>query len=185
MKYGVFSPELLLDMTFYGIVQAICLLGSFCVVIFGFNGGDLGRDCNNAYSDQCEPVFRARATAYTTMTWMFLLLAWELIHFRRSFFAMPDGLKRWWMHLWGNKFLFFSVTIVAILVFPTLYIPVLDTVVFMHVGITWEWAVVFIATFVFMVSSEGWKWSKRIYYRRSASHTAAATAEIGEAGTAL
>lgn len=182
MKYGVFTPELLLDMIVYGLIQAICVLGSFCVVIFGFNDGALGLDCNTAYSEQCDPVFKARATSYTTMTWIFLLFAWELIHFRRSLFSMPEGPKKWGLHLWGNKFLFFSVTIVFFLVFATLYIPVLDTVVFMHVGITWEWAVVFVAVFVFMAGAEAWKWSKRVYYRRVTRSAVADPAEAGEAG---
>ncbi|KAJ6441556.1 calcium-transporting ATPase 3 [Purpureocillium lavendulum] len=166
LKYGVFSPEFLLDMVAYGILMACCTIGSFTVVIFGFDDGNLGADCNNKYSPACHDVFRARATCYTTMTWIFLLFAWELIDSRRSLFYMPKGFKAWGMHLWGNKFLFFSVTIVFFVVFGTLYIPVIDHVVFMHTGISWEWAVVFIAVIVFMLGAETWKWIKRVYTRR-------------------
>ncbi|KAF6790753.1 sodium p-type [Colletotrichum sojae] len=166
LKYGVFTPEFLIDMVFYGVLMAGCVLGSFTLVVFGFNGGNLGIECNNAYSAECEPVFRARATCYTTMTWIFLLFAWELIDSRRSLFYMPNGPRAWAMHLWGNKFLFFSVTIVFFVVFPTLYIPVLDHVVFMHHGISWEWAIVFIDVLVFMVGAETYKWAKRVYIRR-------------------
>lgn len=148
--------------------MAGCVLGSFTLVIFGFNNGDLGTNCNLEYSPSCEPVFRARATCYSTMTWIFLLFAWGLIDFRRSFFDMPNGFKAWAMHLWGNRFLFFAVTLVFFTVFATLYIPVLNHVVFMHTGISWEWAIVFIDVTVFMVLSEAWKWAKRIYFRRKA-----------------
>ncbi|KAL2880655.1 hypothetical protein SGCOL_004032 [Colletotrichum sp. CLE4] len=166
LKYGVFTHEFLLDMVVYGFLMAGCVLGAFTLVIFGFNGGNLGIDCNNAYSSVCEPVFRARATSYTTMTWIFLLFAWELIDSRRSLFYMPAGFKAWGQHLWGNKFLFLSVTVVFFMVFPTLYIPVLDHVVFMHHGISWEWAIVFVDVFIFMVGAEAYKWAKRVYARR-------------------
>ncbi|KAF4917482.1 Sodium transport ATPase 5 [Colletotrichum viniferum] len=152
LKYGVFTPEFLFDMVFYGVLMAGCVLGSFTIVVFGFNDGNLGLECNNAFSEACEPIF--------------LLFAWELIDSRRSLFYMPQGFKAWGQHLWGNKFLFFSVTIVFFVVFPTLYIPVLDHVVFMHHGISWEWAVVFIDVFVFMVGAEAYKWAKRTYVRR-------------------
>ncbi|KAH9233314.1 hypothetical protein K456DRAFT_1911637 [Colletotrichum gloeosporioides 23] len=171
LKYGVFTPEFLFDMVFYGVLVAGCVLGSFTIVVFGFNDGNLGLECNNAFSEVCEPVFRARATCFTTMTWIFLLFAWELIDSRLSLFYMPEGFKAWGQHLWGNKFLFFSVTIVFFVVFPTLYIPVLDHVVFMHHGISWEWAVVFIDVFVFMVGAEAYKWAKRIYIRRRGNHS--------------
>ncbi|KAJ3944553.1 uncharacterized protein N0V96_006091 [Colletotrichum fioriniae] len=166
LKYGVFTNEFILDMVVYGLIMAGCVLGAFTLVVFGFNGGNLGLECNNAYSAACEPVFRARATSYTTMTWIFLLFAWELIDSRRSLFYMPAGFKAWGQHLWGNKFLFFSVTVVFFIVFPTLYIPVLDHVVFMHHGISWEWAIVFVDVFIFMAGVEAYKWAKRVYARR-------------------
>ncbi|KAJ3496784.1 hypothetical protein NLG97_g2407 [Lecanicillium saksenae] len=167
LKYGVFTPEFMCDMVVYGILMAGCVLGSFTVVIFGFDNGNLGVDCNNRYSSACDEVFRARATAYATMTWIFLLFSWELIDFRRSLFYMPNGFSAWAKHLWGNKFLFFSVTIVFAIVFPTIYIPGLNHVVFLHTGITWEWAVVFISVGIWMTGTESWKWMKRIYFRRT------------------
>lgn len=153
-------------MIVYGMLMACCVLGSFTTVIFGFDNGNLGLNCNNKYSEACDDVFRARATCYTTMTWIFLLFSWELIDFRRSFFDMHKGFKAWASHLWGNQFLFFAITIVFFIVFPTLYIPVLNHVVFLHTGITWEWAVVFVAVTVFIIGAEGWKWMKRAYLRR-------------------
>ncbi|TFB01270.1 Calcium-transporting ATPase 3 [Trichoderma ghanense] len=169
LRYGIFTPEFMLDMVIYGILMAGCVLGSFTTVIFGFGDGNLGSNCNNAYSPSCHTVFRARATAYTAMTWIFLLFSWELIDFRRSFFdgrRGKGGVRGWGAHLWGNRFLFFAITVVFFVVFPTLYIPRLNTVVFMHAGIGWEWGVVFVAVVVFVVGAEAWKWAKRIYFRR-------------------
>ncbi|SPO06553.1 probable Na+-transporting ATPase ENA-1 (sodium P-type ATPase ENA-1) [Cephalotrichum gorgonifer] len=168
LKYGVFTPEFVLDLTWYGIVMSICILGSFIVVLFGFNDGNFGHDCNLEYSDSCNGVFRARATAYTTMMWVFLFFAWELIDSRRSLF---DGLvrdpKSWALVFWRNQFLFWSVVVGFFLTVVTLYIPVLDTVVFMHKGITWEWAVVVVSVAVFFSAVESWKWGKRVYFRRN------------------
>ena len=153
----------------YGLLMACCILGSFTEVLFGFFDRDLGRECNATYPEDgaCEGVFRARATCYATITWIFLFFSWELIDSRRSFFDMPRGVRAWASHLWNNHFLFWSITVVFILVFPTLYIPVLDHVVFMHHGISWEWAVVFIAVFIFFIGAESWKWAKRAYCRRN------------------
>ncbi|KIW85554.1 hypothetical protein Z517_00946 [Fonsecaea pedrosoi CBS 271.37] len=93
LKYGVFTPEFLCDMLFYGLAEAGCILGPFTLVIWGFANGDLGTDCNVAYSDSCTPMFRARATAYAATTWIFVFFAWKLIDLRRSFFYMPDDLR--------------------------------------------------------------------------------------------
>ncbi|EHK18952.1 cation transporting ATPase [Trichoderma virens Gv29-8] len=172
LRYGIFTPEFMLDMVIYGILMAGCVLGSFTTVIFGFGDGNLGVNCNNAYSSSCHDVFRARATAYTAMTWIFLLFSWELIDFRRSFFDMHRGVGAWGAHLWGNRFLFFAITVVFFIVFPTLYIPRLNTIVFMHTGIDWEWGVVFVSVIVFVVGAEAWKWMKRIYFRRRAQGSA-------------
>ena len=47
-----------------------------------------------------------------------------------------------------------------------MYIPGLNRVVFKHQAITWEWAVVFVATALFFAGVESWKLCKRIYFRR-------------------
>ncbi|GJC78905.1 calcium-transporting ATPase 3 [Colletotrichum liriopes] len=180
LKYGVFTHEFIVDMVVYGLLMASCVLGAFTLVIFGFNDGNLGLGCNEGFSALCEPVFRARATSYTTMTWIFLLFAWELIDSRRSLFYMPKGFKAWVLHLWGNLFLFLSVTVVFFVVFPTLYIPVLDHTVFMHHGISWEWAIVFIDVFIFMVGAEAYKWAKRVYFRRKGQRMDAGFVDLDE-----
>ncbi|KAF4556912.1 E1-E2 ATPase-like protein 11 [Elsinoe fawcettii] len=166
LRFGIFTPELLIDTLVYGVLMGALVLGSFTLIIFGFSNGNLGRDCNFTYSASCEPVFHARATCYTAMTWMFVLFAWELIDMRRSFFWHRNGVQGWTRHLWSNQFLSWSVTLVILVVFPVLYVPTLNTVVFLHVGIDWEWAVAVIATVLFIAGSEGWKWVKRMYFRR-------------------
>ncbi|KAI0533206.1 putative sodium P-type ATPase [Xylaria digitata] len=157
LKYGVFTPEFLVDMVSYGILMGVAVLATFATIIFGFYDGNLGMKCNEVYSPDCQPVFRARAATFAMTTWIFVILAWELIDFCRSFFSMPKGFKAWANHLWGNPFLFYSVTVVFVSVFPTIYIPAINRVVFLHDGITWEWVVVFISTGLFVAAAEAWK----------------------------
>ncbi|ROT34444.1 sodium transport ATPase [Sodiomyces alkalinus F11] len=170
LKAGIFTLEFLVDMVVYGLWIAALCLASFSLVVFGFGDGDLGEFCNDTYSPACETVFRARATTFACLTWFALFLAWEMIDMRRSFFRMQPGSKRyltqWMFDIWRNQFLFWAIILGFVTLFPLLYIPVLNTVVFKHLGITWEWGIVFIAAGLFFAGVELWKWCKRIFFRR-------------------
>lgn len=156
---------------------ALCL-AAFSLVMFGWGHGQLGRGCNSDYLHtapdgaifECETVFRARATTFVCMTWFCLFLAWEMIHMRRSFFRLqPDSrlyLTQWMHDVWRNKFLFCGIVVGFVTIFPVLYIPVINDVVFKHTGISWEWGVVFVEGVLFILGIEAWKWCKRIYFRR-------------------
>lgn len=167
LKYGVFTPEFIADMIAYGIIMAITLLSSFSIVLFGFWGGELGTNCNVEYSDSCHGVFRSRTTCFTVMMWAFSIFAWELVDFRRSFF---DGIfttpKQWASRLWRNPFLFWSVLVGFFSTFPTIYIPVINKVVFLHGPIDKEWGIIFAITIFFTAGAETWKFVKRIYLRK-------------------
>lgn len=178
LKQGVFTPELLVDMVVYGVWMAALCICSFIVVLYGFGRGaaDLGDDCNNNYSENCKVVFRARATTFACLTWFALFLAWEMVNLRRSFFRMQPKSKRyftqWMVDVWRNKFLFWSIIAGFVTMFPIIYIPVINTVVFKHAPISWEWGVVFIEAILFFMGIETWKWAKRVYFRRQArKHT--------------
>jgi len=172
LKVGIFTMEFLVDMIVYGLWITLLCLASFVLVVFGFGDGDLGIGCNETYSESCELVFRARATTFACLTWFALFLAWEMIDRRRSFFRMQPGSKRyftqWAIDVWRNQFLFWAVMAGFITLFPLIYIPVLNTVVFKHAPIDWEWGIVFVAAGLFFAGVEFWKWTKRIYYRRQA-----------------
>lgn len=158
------------DMLVYGVwVGALCLV-SFTLVMYAWGNGDLGNNCNDAYSARCDTVFRARATCFACLTWFSVFLAWQMIDMRRSFFMMQPGSKKYftqWFHdVWRNKFLFFAIMTGFITVFPVLYIPVINTVVFKHRGISWEWGIVLVETVLFFVGVEAYKWGKRVFFRR-------------------
>ncbi|KAK1968061.1 potassium/sodium efflux P-type ATPase [Colletotrichum sublineola] len=172
MKVGVFTWELMLDMLVYGLWTAALCLASFVLVMFGWGNGQFGSNCNNTYSEECDTVFRARATCFASLTWFALFLAWEMVNMRRSFFRMqPKSTKyftQWFIDTWRNKLLFFAILIGFVTIFPLVYIPVLNTSVFKHAPITWEWGIVFVCAVLFFMGVEAWKWAKRIYFRRVA-----------------
>lgn len=155
--------------------MSILCLGAFSLVMFGFGNGNLGIDCNEIASASCDLVFRARTTTFVVMTWFSLFLAWELMSLRRSFFRMQPGssryLTQWMFDIWRNKFLFCSVIGGFILVFPIIYVPVINEDVFNHAPISWEWAVVFVDGFLFFAGIELWKWAKRVYVRHRAAES--------------
>ncbi|OAA41796.1 ATPase, P-type, potassium/sodium efflux, fungal [Metarhizium rileyi] len=184
LKQGVFTPELLIDMVVYGLWMSALCLASFVLVLYGFGNGaaDLGDNCNNEYAAGCEVVFRARATTFACLTWFALFLAWEMVNMRRSFFRMQPKSKhyftQWAIDAWRNKFLFWAIFAGFVTMFPIIYIPGLNTVVFKHAGITWEWGIVFVEAVLFFLGIEAWKWSKRIFFRRKASKTTGVKADL-------
>merc|ERR1719282_2091742 len=112
LKAGIFTWQIMIDL-----------------VLYGFGNGNLGENCNENL-EGCETVFRARATCFATLTWFSLFLAWEVIDMRRSFFRMqPDSKKyftQWFWDIWRNKFLFSAVIFGLVMMFPLLYIPVIN-----------------------------------------------------------
>ncbi|RVX70397.1 hypothetical protein B0A52_05896 [Exophiala mesophila] len=172
LKVGIFTWEVCCDMLAYGLWMASLCLASFLLVVYAFGDGNLGQGCNTSYSEQCDTVFRARATTFVSLTWFALFLAWEMVNMRRSFFRMQPKSERpftQWMHdVWRNPFLFWAVIAGFVTIFPTLYIPVLNHDVFKQTGISWEWGIVFVEAVLFFSGIEAWKWGKRIFFRRRA-----------------
>ncbi|KAJ4314755.1 hypothetical protein N0V94_006299 [Neodidymelliopsis sp. IMI 364377] len=169
VKAGVFSKELITDKFIYGFFMGALCLFSFAIVAYvGPGGGNLGSGCNEGFNDTCDVVFRARATTYTTITLLLLVTAWEVKHFARSLFNMypntdsnvPRGLSVF-PTLWRNRFLFFAVIAGLVMMFPIVYIPVINEKVFKHGSITWEWGVSFGCVVLYISAIETWKMIKR------------------------
>ena len=167
-KKGVFTWQIVVDMLVYGTLMGTLTLMSFVAIVYGPGNGDLGHDCNRVYSPACDVVFRARAAVFAELTWLILISAWEFKDLRRSMFLLtpltpssPPFPLSVLKDLYENRFLFFAVVIGAISVFPAVYIPGLNTSVFKHKGISWEWGLSVGAVFVFVLGMEAWKWCKR------------------------
>lgn len=166
----IFTLEVIIDMIVYGLIMAVSCLCSFIVVVWGRGDGTLGHGCNANDNSSCHLVFKGRSTAFLTMTWCALLLAWECIHPVNSLFYMRPELenpwwKQTWIDLWGNKFLFWSVSLGIVSSFPVLYIPVINTKVFLHERIGWEIGLAVGFSLLFLLGAEAWKWAKRIMQR--------------------
>ncbi|KAM0746879.1 potassium/sodium eff [Meredithblackwellia eburnea MCA 4105] len=172
MKMGVFTWEILADMAVYGLIGAGLCLANFTLVVWGFNDGNLGVDSNNTIGDGSITVFRARSATFATLTWLSLFMAFEVTDLRRSYFRKVPKTPHPWTQFardaWENQFLLWSCVAGFLSVFPIIYIPGLNEIVMKHAPITWEWALVFISSLIFIVASEAWKLAKRVYYRRQA-----------------
>ena len=165
-KRGVFTLQIIVDMLVYGSIMGACTLLTFVIIVYGTGNGDLGFDCNRDYNESCAVVFRARAAVFAELTWLILISAWEIKSLRRSLFNLdplnPQGSKfPFFKDIYSNGFLFWSVVIGALSVFPAVYIPGLNTKVFKHNGITWEWALSFGGVIIFVLGTEIWKAIKR------------------------
>ncbi|KAI2620642.1 potassium/sodium eff [Hypomontagnella submonticulosa] len=165
-KRGVFTNQILADMLVYGMLMGTLSLMTFVIIIYGVNNGELGRNCNRVFSEEdgCGPVFRARATVFAELTWLILISAWEFKDIRRSMFRLkPDDTSAFpvFKDVYENRFLFWSVVIGAISVFPVVHIPVVNENVFKHTKITWEWSLAVAATILFVAGMELWKLTKR------------------------
>ena len=178
LKKGIFTNELLVDIFVYGMwIGALCL-GAWSIVLLGVdfgtgpNGIGNARACNDSLRGGCDDVFRARATCFACLTWFSLFLAWQVLDFRRSFFRMQPNSKLYftqWAHdVWRNRFLFYAVLFGFVTIFPIIYIPGLNTFIFKHTGIGWEWGIVIAFSFAFVLGCEFWKFCKRAFFRRLA-----------------
>ncbi|KAH8801718.1 P-type ATPase-like protein [Xylogone sp. PMI_703] len=163
-KKGVFTIQILADMMIYGVLMGTFCMLTFVIIIYGVHDGALGENCNRFYSDSCGPVFRARATVFVELTWLILISAWEFKDIRRSMFRLdPYTESRFpvFRDIYANRFLFWAVVIGAVSVFPAVYIPGLNTKVFKHKGISWEWSLAAGSLILYVLGVEAWKACKR------------------------
>ncbi|KAJ4293420.1 hypothetical protein N0V90_008703 [Kalmusia sp. IMI 367209] len=167
LSVGVFTTELIVDKFIYGFFMGSLCLMSFAVVAYaGPGGGDLGSGCNEGWNETCGVAFRARATTYATITLLLLVTAWEVKHFARSLFNLyPDSTTPCAISVfptvWRNRFLFWAVTAGFTIMFPIVYLPVINREVFKHGAITWEWGVSFGCVAIYVAAIETWKAFKR------------------------
>ncbi|KAI9596494.1 hypothetical protein BDF19DRAFT_491261 [Syncephalis fuscata] len=153
---GLFSPEIICDIMYYGVWMGALTLSNFVLIIYGFGDGQLGNNCNHVFSNACELVFKARGTGYATLT---LLILAHGINCRTL--RAPQWTPYNFRRLGKSKSLLFSILFGILLLFPVLYIPVINTEVFKHTSLTWEWALVLIALVIFILISELYRWAKR------------------------
>lgn len=167
LRSGVFTLDLVRDQLMYGTFMGSLCLAAFMLVAYAASGKgfhDLAHGCNDGTAEVCLPIFRARAATFATLSFLLLVTAWEVKHFHRSLFNMD---QRWsgpysvFKTVYHNTFLFWSVVAGFLATFPVIYIPSLNTRVFKHTGLTWEWGVVGGCVAAYIVLVESWKAIKR------------------------
>ncbi|CAI4055117.1 hypothetical protein N7582_000249 [Saccharomyces uvarum] len=173
-EMGIFTWEVIFDTFAYGFIMAGSCMAAFTASLYGINNGRLGYDCDSSYNSSCHDVYRSRSAAFATMTWCALILAWEVVDLRRSFFRMhPDTdspVKEFFKGIWGNQFLFWSIIFGFVSAFPVVYIPVINDKVFLHKPIGAEWGVAIACTLAFWVGAELYKYGKRCYFKTQRAH---------------
>lgn len=164
-RLGVFTWELITDKMIYGSFAGILCLVAFISVVYGEGHANLGFDCNNGWDDTCDVVFRGRATVFAVLSFLLLVTAWEVKHFTLSLFNLDpsrfNGPFSVLKALAYNRFLMWAVFAGFAITFPVIYIPVVNTVVFKHKAITWEWGVVAGSLVAYITLVEAWKACKR------------------------
>ncbi|RDW58038.1 potassium efflux P-type ATPase [Coleophoma cylindrospora] len=165
LRTGVFTKELIIDKMVYGCTMGVLCLVAFISVVYGKGDGNLGQNCNDGYNDTCYTVYRARATVFSVLSCLLLVTAWEVKHFSRSLFNLYPSKYTGPFNVWPavreNRFLFWAVVGGLVTTFPVVYIPIVNRVVFKHLGIGWEWGVVIGCVMVYLGVLEAWKAGKR------------------------
>ncbi|KAM3421344.1 hypothetical protein BST61_g1741 [Cercospora zeina] len=186
LKSGVFTKELIIDKFIYGTCMGTLCLVSFVIVAYVKGNGDLGYDCNHNFNESCELAYRARGTAYSILTVLLSVMAWEAKHLDLSLFNMyPNEDPRKGLSvvrtLRKNRFLFWAVMAGLVTPFPIIFIPVVNRVVFRHLPLQWEWGLVFASLVIFISLVESWKAIKRARKAKKAKKNGEATpSQMGE-----
>lgn len=148
------NKEVLFDTFFYGLFMGAMSLGTFVGVLYKEGGPLSVGDCNHGFTDDsCIAAFKARGAAFALLTFNLLVLGMECRDPRRSIFKM---------RLRGNRGLVLITVAALIGTVLTIYIPFINTSVFMHYPLTWEWAIVAPAQLVLLGAIELYKlWKRR------------------------
>ncbi|KAG0236218.1 hypothetical protein BGW42_003863 [Actinomortierella wolfii] len=156
-KQGLFSFEVVMDTFIYGLAMGVLSFANYAIVLFAHNGDEtLVAGCNGHYVSGCDPIFVARATSYATLTFLILVHAQNCRALRSSGWT-PKAIRS----LFNNRMLWISIVVGIVLVFPVIYIPVVNVNVFKHTSMTYEWGYVILATLLFIGFAELYKFIKR------------------------
>ncbi|EPY32935.1 calcium motive p-type ATPase [Angomonas deanei] len=160
---GFFTIELMADTVYYGFWLGVLTLLSFVLVLFGFNDGPSGIDCNSHRGTDCFVIWQSRCTAFGVLYFGLLIHAYTVRHPRLSVFKM-----KWF----DNKWIYGSCVLGTVLFVPIVYINPIAHGLFVHHMLTWHWGVLAISTVVFLLLCEFYKLMKNCCFpiKRSIVH---------------
>ena len=149
---GIFTKEFALDVIVYGLLMGVPPLLCFVVVVYAVGRNQIGTDCADIMDVSCGIVYRARGCVFLSLTLLILLHAFEMKDLHQSIFRM---------NCTKNKVLLFSVIGGVIALIPTIYIPMLNQIVFKMWDISWEWGLCIASIIFYFIGAEGYKALKR------------------------
>ncbi|KAI8084183.1 uncharacterized protein B0P05DRAFT_466593 [Gilbertella persicaria] len=159
-KESLFCYRNIIDILYYGIMMGLICLANYAIVIYGYGSGDLGIDCNkslnqNEYRDTCIDVYHARGALFVNMTVLLLLHAQTCRDLMMPTWTWKGFTRRQNYYMYASWVFGFGI------MFIVLYVPVINTEVFKHLGISWEWGMAAASTIVYIILVELYKWIKR------------------------
>ncbi|KAJ3033432.1 hypothetical protein HDV00_006366 [Rhizophlyctis rosea] len=159
---SLFTTEFILDALVYGITMGLCSLASFILTLalspngFAVPAAECNHEGASHVSEGCEGVYRARGVVFVGMSLLLLIYGYNCKDLRQSNFRV---------NFWGNKALLGAIVGGAVLVVPTVYIPVVNYRVFKQLQFGWEWGLIVASWVVFLGVAELWKLTKRRWFR--------------------
>ncbi|OMJ29548.1 Calcium-transporting ATPase 3 [Smittium culicis] len=157
---GLFTTEVLTDIIVQGLYMGLLSILSFWLVIDVFGDGNRGSECNKRFSPSCDSVFRARATCFALLTILLMVFGYSCRDPRRQTCSL-DKIR----NVYQNVYLFHSFYIVLIITVLCIYIPGLNKDVFKHSPITWEWIIVLISIFAYLIGDALYKFIKLFIFK--------------------
>ncbi|KAG2203027.1 hypothetical protein INT47_013243 [Mucor saturninus] len=162
-KQSLFCRRNIIDILYYGVMMGLICLVNYAVVIYGYGNGSLGIDCNksfnqNEFRDTCVDVYRARGALFVTMTVLLLLHGHTCRDLVNPTWTWKGITQK------QNYYMYYSWLFGFGIMFIVLYVPVINTEVFKHLGITWEWGMVAASVVVYILLAEAWKFVKRRFF---------------------
>ena len=158
-KRVVFGTEIIVDTLLYGVILGVVALVAFVLVlVIDPNGTFDAVGCNESITyPGCDVVYRARSVTFVTHCLLRLINAYNCRDLRASMFKL---------HVRDNWPLLYSIVVNIVLLFPLVYIPFLNTVLFKQAPIGWEWGLVAAACVIFTFMVELYKLLKRRLHSR-------------------
>jgi P-type Na+/K+ transporter len=150
------SWELSMDLGLLGIIMGAFSLGSFILYIhYSVGLGNMPPGCGKRYmEDVCESIYRARALAFISLSFLILVHGFNCRNKRLSMFRRNQK---------PNKPLLVAIAIGVIITVPTIYIPFVNIRMFQHLYFEPIWWVVLCGEVaLFIIISELYKFLKRL-----------------------
>ncbi|KAI9488822.1 hypothetical protein BDB00DRAFT_947495 [Zychaea mexicana] len=155
---SVFNREILLDTLVYSLISAVSFAVAFFVPLYTHGGHGVGGVlCDSNYQEgDCDSFYYARGSLMIAVIIISIIIMTHCRSHRRPEWG-PRGLKK----TLKSKAVFGTLVfdIVASVIF--LYVPVVDTVGFRHLGPTWEWGMVMGLSIFTVIAGEVYKYVKR------------------------